>query len=276
MRAGGHGRFPCLGTFCCCRAAPLADTLHGMLDNKVIAAIVSALQSAEVDILERVREGTIREEEDLTSRLLENIGLRVTLGAGMEKVTIKLTTTTSRGAASQEPILGADMLVVVSVDVGGAVISKGFLAQAKLAGQNIRYLPGTPRGTDSSHVFARRDVTVAPSGTVSIGTPSKKLAEQCDKMLARSPASFVIVYSDEQVSVVSASAIIAQRRAADSGRRPDRLVLGTKRLADLFINVVDCFIGDTQLAAANADELARLARELQVPNSLLLEVTDQQ
>ncbi len=135
---------------------------------------VSAL-SAEVElVVQALRIGSIREEEDFTSQMLAGIrsGLTRVRIDGLEWQSMILKKQT------EEPEVGADFAGVLRWRLGDYVVDKAFLAQAKLAGPRKR---------------VRRD----------------KLYAQAEAMLALTPAAYVFLYRPTGISVVPALAVAA-------------------------------------------------------------------
>jgi hypothetical protein len=93
-------------------------------------------------------------------------------------------------------------------------------------------------------------------------------------MLARSAASFVFVYSPEQIGVVSASAVEAMR--VKPAHNKTHTELGTKRLDDFFVHLADSFIGDRSITAADREGVRALAGRNFARSGLFLSVTDTQ
>jgi len=238
---------------------------------------------AERSILDRMERGRGRQEPDLASRLMEGIEIR---GEAIDGVRIAFDTIDGIGTNAAESVVGADILGSIHIDVGGVSLSKGFLLQAKMAGKdNLKFRPSGPSATgplDASHVFDRGPIDRIGtgstyrlgevSGTVSITKPSRRLEKQCEDMLRITPASYVLVIDQRQITVVSASAVRAHRHAA-SGLRHE---LGTKTLPDFFMNMADCFIGDERLGSSTQADLVARATALNVPTALYLQMTDQQ
>jgi hypothetical protein len=238
-----------------------------VLPPEVLASVAALVQEAEEGIRQRMTEGRGSQEPDLTSRLTDRIE---TTTNEIDGITIQLTVVDGIGPNSAERQIGADIVGVIRIDLDDIRVTKGFLAQAKRSGsQGVHY---DHADESAGHWLYRGSLHLATSGTVSITRPSKDLAEQCENMLMRSPASFVIVYDDDQVSVVSASAVSTLRARPKNSKT--RTPLGTKRLDDFFIHLADCFVGDQRLTAADASSIAALAAQQRATTGLLLIVSD--
>jgi hypothetical protein len=244
-----------------------------VLDPVVVEAIARVTTRAEEALLRVVSQGRARQEPDLTSRLVQAVEIEA---EAVEGVTVELTVVDGLGPGAPERDLGADVVGVVRLAVGDLRVAKGFLAQSKRSGQQGIYL--TPaedrqRPVDDaySHWLYRGAIHLPASGTVSVTKPSADLVEQCENMLRTTPDSFVFVFHEEQVAVVSASAVCALRNKPPNSREHSRL--GTKRLDDFFVHLVDAFIGDPKLIAADTDSIRSLAAANRAQTGILLAVT---
>lgn len=227
------------------------------------------MRRAEDELLAMVQEGRVTQEPDMTSRVMHAIEI---LSRDVPGVSIELTVVPGMGPGAEENVIGADVLGVVRIELGNVRIAKGFLAQAKRDGEDgLHYQP--PTDETYSHWTYRGDSMQLPrSGVVSVSVPSARLREQCDNMLQLSPDSFVLVFADTQIGVVSATSVHAHRGVAP--RTKKQKPLGTKRLDDFILHVLDCFIGDEKLAAGSVADLARAAANRGIPNAMLLRVRE--
>lgn len=145
-------------------------------DAKKLSSKRAEMQTVSSEFQDRIRSGELREEEDITSRLLERIGSTLTFSEGDLRVVTKAITV---GKQKEEPVSGADIAVVSIYQSPRVVITKGFLAQAKnLNLQQKMYQPGWGR-----------------------------LQNQCKKMLARTNESYVWLYSGTSLRVHKANAV---------------------------------------------------------------------
>lgn len=146
----------------------------------------------------------------MTCRLVHALELSVD---DIEAVDIEFTVVDGIGPGAAEKTLGADVLGVVRIELDDIRVAKGFLAQAKRTGHDGLRLR-TSAADDYSHWSYRgRETMLERSGVVAVTRPSARLDEQCENMLRVTPSSFVLVFSDSQVGVVSASAVHAHDRA---------------------------------------------------------------
>lgn len=135
---------------------------------------MSALSADVEQVVQALRVGSIRDEEDFTSQMLSSIR------SGLGRLSMSGLTWTSMVLKRQteEPAIGADFLGVLRLRLPDYSVDKGFLAQAKMAGP-------------------RRRINAT------------KLLAQSRAMLSRSPESYVFLYKPSGVVVVPAIAVVA-------------------------------------------------------------------
>ena len=142
---------------------------------------------------------------------------------------------TGPGKAAEEKRHGADLLGVLDISIPGYTTKKGFLAQAKKAEPGMRF-PSREWG---------------------------RLCSQCELMLARTPDSFVFIYSiNKGLRIFPANAVLGLKSR-------DIFQLYDRRVATFFEHHIQCFIGDPRLNSTNIHTLDVLA-ELPVENILEL------
>jgi hypothetical protein len=238
--------------------------LRIVIDQETLDEVSTLIARAEERLLGMVAEGRVGQEPDITSRLVHGVELA---SDAVDGVAIQFTVVDGIGPGAAERQLGADVLGVVRIELDELRIAKGFLAQSKRSGADGLRLRSVKQ-EDYSHWLYRGALQLAQSGVVDVTRPSAKLDEQCENMLKASPASFVLVFGREQVGVVSASAVHAHR--ASQPRRWKSL--GTKRLDDFFMHILDCFVGDPALAAGSIDELRVLAAQRGASAAMMMRV----
>jgi hypothetical protein len=195
--------------------------------NKIAAAARQALQDLE--------DGRVQQEPAFTDRFIAYVQSQLH-GRSLAGVCWSAVTLPDRGRNSAESQLGADLLSVVRFDLPGFSVTKGFLAQAKL---------------------------VEPATSFSTAE-SQKLKEQCEKMLAVSPASFVFLYSLQSgVQVVPAIEVVGARDC-----NPHELT--TRSIPQFFTEHFECFIGDRRFSAADGRQLEILREEYRARRVLAL------
>ena len=131
---------------------------------------------------------------------------------------------TSSGRAAEEKRHGADLMGVLDIDIPNYRVTKGFLAQAKLA--------------EPGRSFSKRDWN--------------RLYDQCETMLRRTPDSFVWVYSKEKgIRIFPAISVVE----LDSRYIFD---LYDRSVSSFFEYHLECFIGDRRLNSTNIRTLDAL------------------
>jgi len=248
---------------------------RAVLPAAVLQEFADGISAAEADLLGLMNRDEARQEDDITSRLSQ--GVRI-LTREVEGVRITMNVIDGVGPGAAENTVGADIVGALNIDVDGASVQKGFLAQAKMSGSDGLYFRPrmvTTSGSDHSHAIARGPSSSVPvngifSGTVEVTRPRGRLPKQCRKMLGISPDSFVFVYDPSQLAICSATAVLAHQSAQQGVRHP----LGTKTLADFFINLADCFIGDLDLGAASQAALMQQAQLLRARTGLFVDISD--
>lgn len=180
----------------------------------------------------KYKRGEVTDEDDLTGVLIGR------LDAVFDNATIDgLVWSASilrhrKGIAAQEKAIGADMLIHFSIDTTLDTYSKGVLIQAK-----------------------RMEPEVAMTST-----GHKELIEQCNKMLAVTPAAFVFDYALGQMRCASATKIAGSKNKVlfeACNMTPYRF----------FYDLFRCPIGDKNITSA-------LYSDLKVPIVLSLAATD--
>jgi hypothetical protein len=179
----------------------------------------------------------IEHEPSITDRFLAYIEAKLD-GEDIAGVHWQAKTLTSIGINSQEVRHGADFFGVLSLDLPGYRVQKGFLAQAK------RVEPG--------QIFKASD--------------QRNLRDQCQLMLHRSPVSYVFLYSEMSgMRVVSANDVLAATPHANP------LDLTNWSVKEFFKAHLECFIGDYRVQAANRRELENLAADVRARNGIIIQ-----
>jgi hypothetical protein len=139
------------------------------LSRPDVLAAATACEAAGQSVGELIARGSLVEEDDVTSVLIDRIRTRVA-GLSISGVHWDARKTTSRSRGSEEHRSGADLLGVLEVNLPEITLRKGFLAQAKL------------------YKFGKM----------------KRLRDQCAQMLEISPDSYVFLFDKRGVQVVPA------------------------------------------------------------------------
>lgn len=203
--------------------------------SKEIASMSSDLQVAIKDLQERYRRGHIADEEDMTARLLENIGNVLTRDFEGCTITTRAVTLSKR---TEEPKVGADVLTVMRFEASDFSTSKGFLAQAKVLKQRAK--------------MPTRDW--------------ERLKKQCEAMLGFSIESYVWFYSRSSIRV--------QRAHVMSGletRTPDEVEYSY--LKQFLLHFLLCRHGDPNLNFDDLPRLRAIIEEMRIPFGLFVSVS---
>lgn len=161
----------------------------------------------------------VTDEDDLTARLTGNLEMALSGQIGGLKWSAS-TVRHRRGRAAEEKLVGADMIIHVSLNTPTQKYSKGVLIQAK---------------------------RVEPTKLLS-NQGKAELDAQCDKMLEISPAAFVFNYAKSGMRVGSASRI----RGASERNLHGQCSWTPKRF---FLELFRCPTGDPRLSSALVADL---------------------
>jgi hypothetical protein len=184
--------------------------------------------------IKALSEGRIEQEPHFTDRLIAYIEDSMS-NFELKGVRWSAKTLTPN---TQEPIYGADFMGVLNVALPDFHVSKGFLAQAKLVRERRPFYQNDIRG----------------------------LQEQCEKMLCLSPDSFVFLYSQEDIRVVPAIAVM--------GTNMSPTELYSWDIATFFEKHFESFIGDRAIASPTPDTLVSLQRRYDARTVLYLQATE--
>ena len=175
-------------------------------------------------------EGRAEQEPGITDRMIGAVEALFD-GQSDKSVTWSAKTLTDRGPNAQEKLYGADFLGVLSIDVGGYRVTKGFLAQAKM-----------------SHITSNYERV--------------RLLKQCEKMLSVSPASFVFLYSPRSFRIVPAISVLASDGYCNQ--------LYTRSVERFFEMHFECYVGDRKLSSPSANTLEQVADQYQTRSAFYI------
>ncbi len=168
-------------------------------------------------------QGRVQQEPAFTDRMLGRIEEAMD-GYRVKGVIWNAMTLTDRSSGAQEKKYGADFLAVVEIAISGFVAKKGVLAQAKL---------------------------IEPDESISL-RDFNHMVEQCNKMLSYSPASFVFLYSQSGISIVSALSVAGLQPRINPHEAYSQ---STQRFFEILF---ECVIGDKKLHTATIGTLDQL------------------
>lgn len=169
--------------------------------------------------MEKYAHGHVTDEDDITGVLIGRLDEAFDENIGDIKWSSSILRH-RKGLAAQEKIVGADMLIHVSIKTPQLAYSKGVLIQSKRVDDGVEMTVG-------SH---------------------KELLSQCDKMLDITPDSFVFNYTKSGMRCASANRIAG----ASSRILNDSCNLTSYRF---FLEFFRCTTGDRRITSAKFDDL---------------------
>lgn len=231
-----------------------------MIDHKIAEEIALGLTAAAEKVAEEYAEGDIGDEDDFSSQLCgrlkekidnavftgdiappagEHPGRAGEPGSRRRSVRLRARHLTSRGPGAEEPKIGADIVMVLDIDLPEFQNTKGILIQAKRLERDKRF----------THKEADR------------------LRGQCEDMLKLTPASYVFMYATDGVTPFSANSVFASRL-----RTPYQIT--TYPLKWFFHDFAICWIGDNRIQAADQNSMKAFLEQHSVPNGLLFSASE--
>lgn len=126
---------------------------------------------------------------------------------------------------TEEPVFGADLVMVLDIRLGDYVVQKGLLAQAKRLEKGAKMTPGE----------------------------LKRLRGQCERMLSITSASMVFLYHKRGVTPISATALLAYQDR-------DLFKINTWPIEIMYEDFAMCWIGDPEIQATDPASLETLRR----------------
>ena len=184
-----------------------------LIAARAVRGIAKEIANAANGAFKAYLEDRAMEEPQITDRIIGAVEERIN-NRRIGNVSWKaLTLRTGRGNAAQEKRHGADLMGVLDVDLPDYKTKKGFIAQMKKAEPRCQF---------------------SKSGW-------ERLCLQCEKMLDRTPDSFVFVYSkQEKIRIFPANSILGLKSR-------DIFDLYSSGISSFFENHIKCFIGDSRL-----------------------------
>jgi hypothetical protein len=197
-------------------------------NQKLVSGVTSRINRAAKNTLNALASGRVQLEPQVTGRLLGAIEQELD-GKSVGGIIWVAKTLTDRVKNSQESEFGVDFVGVISITQNDFTVRKGFLSQAKLV--------------EPSQSFRTRE--------------SKRLKDQCEKMLGFSAASYVFLYSHQSgIRIVPATEVLGARDC-----NPHELT--SKSIAEFFKAHFECFVGDRVIQSASPEGLADLRIQYQ-------------
>ena len=181
-----------------------------------------------------LQQGRVEHEPSFTDRMLGSIEQAMS-DYQTKGVAWSAKTLTDRGRNAQESRHGADLAGVLSVDLPDFKVEKGFLAQCKLIEPGDRMRP----------------------------SEFDRMKKQCEKMLERTPDSFIFLYSRSGVVIVPAVSVVSS-----IPRNPHDFY--SRSVPRFYEEHFESFIGDPRLYAPTPAMLEDLQRDLDTRRVLFL------
>ena len=192
-----------------------------MTFNEVTKAAAKQAEWATKITFENFRKRRLHDEDDVTAALVGSLQNSFH-GAQLGRISLDASVVRHRrGRAAEESMYGADMLIHVAMDTPTQKYSKGVLVQAKR--------------TEPEDYWSQRK--------------RNTLIEQCNKMLAVTPAAFVINYAERGFRCGAATRVAGATSAFSvaylCGWSPYRF----------FLELFRCPIGDPKISSALVSDL---------------------
>jgi len=185
--------------------------------------------------LEAYHDQRVEHEPAFTDRMLGRIE-QVMEGFEIKGIRWRAKTLTDRGSGSQESRFGADFVATLEVDLPSYSVKKGFLAQAKITGRLDRHRLGE---------FSR-------------------LRRQCEKMVRVSHAAYVFLYSQKEIRVIPALALLSLHDEAGFES------LYSRNISRFFEEHFESFLGDPRIHAPSITLIEALADLFDTRSALCL------
>lgn len=214
--------------------------------NRELRAAAGLFAAQVAGVSAEMRVGELGDEDDISSQIIGRIKAiapripgsivwSATAGDSKRGATVAARRLTSRGAGSEESRVGADIVLVVDIDVPGYRTKKGLFIQAKCVGR---------------------------TGEAKSSTERERLVSQCEDMLGVSAASYVWAYGSE-TSVYSANAVLASNGFLNHVAR-------TYPVDVFFYDFLICWIGDARIASVTRSSLEDLMAAVGADHGLAL------
>lgn len=191
------------------------------------------------------REGRRTEEPEINSAFIDSLESELD-GRHVGGVRVGTWIYKSRARGRGEKLTGADFGNLLDINFDSFRVQKAFLGQAKKV----------PAGQDAIARLLR----------------DRGLAAQCRKMLDITPASFVFIYTRDEVTVVPAVDVYSLLSCA---RPRPRVMLHGKRVGSFYAEYFKTFIGDHRIVEAIGDAraLAEFSERYAVPRVQYISLT---
>lgn len=190
-------------------------------DHGAIRQAASLVEQGFLQALDEYAAGQLPDEDRVVARMLTR-ARDLLSGSTIRGLRWEAGILSSQGPKAQESRHGADFIGVFEASLDDYHVVKGFLGQAKLL----------------------------KHGNALGGKERRRLREQCQKMLKRSPDSFVFIIQPHSVTILPAISVVA----GDN----EPLLLYQRGVKHFFEEHFACFVGDGRLASSDTRSLDQL------------------
>jgi len=216
-----------------------------VLNYHIVRKINKLVERTVAEVIRGWSDNWVSDEHNITTNLFTRLEEQMK-NISVNGLRLKVKYYAPQGPRSEEKRTGADIGVVLDVNLPGFTIKKAFLAQAKRC------------------PVAKKDRLCELTGCL-----QSKLLSQCQDMLRITPDSFVFIYYRQGVLVVPASSIEAICGKLNR-KRQDKVY--SKKLGSFFEEFLKSFIGDTRIAGSinNVGQLENFSREFGLRHCLYI------
>ncbi|MEZ2416210.1 hypothetical protein ACA086_14715 [Muriicola sp. E247] len=243
-----------------------------MIPNSIIQEITNRIANSTEKVLDGRLKGEIETEPSFTDRLLARIETdfeKPLFADNQGDISISARTLRDRGRGSSEKKYGADIATVLDVELDDFKVNKGILIQSKIV-KNASLLCESNIDAEyrRNKFFLRNsEISHRKTGTIEYSiTPTllDELKEQCKLMLEITPDSFVFLYAEDDIYVVSASSVIRKKRVGT------KVKFHCKNLTLFMTEYLKCFLGDLKLNGTRDADFEKLREAYKARNILQL------
>ncbi len=218
-----------------------------MKKYRILSELVNGVKKAEDRIIEKLIIGEIKQEPDLTSRLLESIETNLD-GLRKNGVVIRTSVLTDRGRNSEESLYGADFIGTLKIRLPIYSIDKGFLIQAKLF-------------KDKNKNLSEKDFN--------------DIVQQCKKMISITPCSYLALYTPYGIKLLPANMVINSTYESMKNLSKIENNFYLLNLSKFYKEHFECIIGDYSIDTTDIKKVYQQTSKCEKKfNELHIEIID--
>lgn len=215
-----------------------------MLSREVARRLGQLAEEAAAIISREIAEEELVAEVDISGQFCATLKRAIdafdaNLPEQFPRIRLKARQLTSGGEGSEEIRTGADIIFILNIRLRDQEVNKGILVQAKRLAHPATM--GTREWND--------------------------LNVQCQKLLARTPASFVFMYSGQSIQPFSANAIV-------SIRRQSLWAAYQYPMAILFQDFALSWVGDRRVSGTRRHNVLALLQDFNATHALVIDVSE--